>query len=50
MNTLPHLLATGQPGLLMLSAVALLVGVVLAVAALRLRPHRRARTAARSAS
>ncbi|HEY4152438.1 MAG TPA: hypothetical protein VGM38_03885 [Pseudolysinimonas sp.] len=42
MNELPHLLATGQPGLLMLSAVALLVGVVLAIAALRLRPHRRA--------
>ncbi len=45
MNALPHLLATGQPGLLLLSAVALLVGVVLAVAALRLRPHRRSRSA-----
>lgn len=42
MNALPHLLATGQPGLLMLSAVAMLVGVALAVAALRLRPHGRA--------
>ncbi|HEY4224391.1 MAG TPA: hypothetical protein VGM70_01090 [Pseudolysinimonas sp.] len=41
MNTLPHLLATGQPGLLVLSAVALLIGVVLAIVALRMRPHRR---------
>jgi len=41
MNALPHLLATGQPGLLMLSAAALLVGVVLAIAAVRLRPRRR---------
>ena len=45
MNELPHLLATGQPGLLLLSAVALVVGVVLAVAAVRLRPHRRSRSA-----
>jgi hypothetical protein len=45
MNTLPHLLATGQPGLLLLSAVALLVGVGLAVAAVRLRPHRHSRSA-----
>jgi len=44
MNELPHLLVTGQPGLLLLSAVALLVGVVLAVAAVRLRPHRRSRS------
>ena len=50
MNALPHLLATGQPGLLLLSAVALLAGAVLSVAAVRLRPHRRPRTAARSAS
>ena len=44
MNTLPHLLATGEPGLLMLSAVALAVGAVLTVAAVRLRPHRRGRS------
>jgi hypothetical protein len=42
MNAFPHLLATGQPGLLVVSAVALLIGVALAVAAVRLRPHRRA--------
>lgn len=40
MNALPDLLATGQPGLLLLSAVALVIGVVLAVIAVRLRPRR----------
>jgi|GEM_PF-2696067 hypothetical protein len=45
MNTLPHLLATGQPGLLVLSAMALAIGVVLAVIAVRLRPHRRSQSA-----
>ena len=45
MNELPHLLATGQPGLLLLSALALLIGALLAVAAVRLRPHRRSRSA-----
>ena len=45
MNALPHLLATGQPALLLLSAVALVIGVVLAVAAVRIRPHRPSRSA-----
>jgi hypothetical protein len=45
MNPLPHLLATGQPGLLLLSVIALVAGVVLALAAIRLRPHRRSRQA-----
>lgn len=44
-NALPHLLATGQPGLLLLSAVALLAGLVLTVTAVRLRPRRRSRSA-----
>ncbi len=42
MNVLPHLLATGQPGLLLLSGLSLAIGVVLAIAAVRLRPRRRA--------
>jgi len=45
MNALPHLLTTGQPGLLLLSAAAMLIGVVLAVAAVRLRPRRHSRSA-----
>ena len=45
MNALPHLLATGQPGLLLLSAVALLIGAALAVVAVRIRPHRSSRSA-----
>ena len=42
MNAFPHLLATGQPGLLLVSVLALVIGIALAVAAVRLRPHRRA--------
>jgi hypothetical protein len=42
MNTLPHLLATGRPGLLLVSALALAIGIVLSIAAVRLRPHRHA--------
>ena len=42
MNTLPHLLTTGQPGLLLVSAVALAIGVVLSIAAIRMRPRRHA--------
>jgi len=41
MNALPHLLATGQPGLLVVSAISLALGVALVIAAVRLRPHRR---------
>jgi len=42
MNALPHLLATGQPGLLLVSAISLALGVALAIAAVRLRPRRHA--------
>lgn len=41
MNALPHLLATGQPELLVVSAISLVLGVALVIAAVRLRPHRR---------
>ena len=41
MNALPHLLATGQPGLLLASAISLALGVALAITAVRLRPRRR---------
>jgi hypothetical protein len=43
MNALPHLLVTGQPGLLLLSALAAVVGIILSVAAVRLRPRRHSR-------
>lgn len=45
METFAELLATGEPGLLVLAVVAFVIAALLGVAAARLRPRQRRRIA-----